>query len=498
MVKTAPVDAFKELADRLRRAALRPSIGAYKPLPHQEVFHKSTSKGKLFIGGNRSGKTVGGATESIWWLTGKHPYRPTPEPPVYGRAISVDFLNGVEKIIKPEIQRWIPQSFLINGSWEKSYSKEMKTLTLNNGSTLEFMSLDQDLDKFAGTSRHFCWFDEEPDYPIFLENRLRLLDTGGSYWITMTPVEGMTWIYDEIYLKSRIDQNILTVEVDTEQNTFLSIVEIEELFSSMSDEDREARKRGKFIQIGGLIYKMFRPELHIIESVIYGEKWDSFKKSNWMHFAMMDHGFNNPTCWLWGCVNSEGVIVIYDEHYASGMVVKDHAKVVAERELSLGCDFVYRVGDPSIRNTDPLTGTSVHQEYAEHGIPIVLGNNDVPAGINRVITRLNGNKGKPQLFITKNCEHLIYEMGRYRWAKWEHKKANFNNNKKEVPHKKDDHACDALRYGIASRPEVEDGTLIMPTRDVATAYPAVGKLYDYDRPLQSSSNYVDTHLGDEY
>lgn len=797
MAKAPTVDVFKDLADKLRRSALRPSIVAYQPLPHQIEFHTSTAKQKLFIGGNRAGKTVAGATEALYWLTGKHPYRDTPRPPVAGRAIAVDFLNGVEKIIKPEIMRWIPPSELIEGSWEKSYSKELKTLTLANGSTLEFMSLDQDLDKFAGTSRDFCWLDEEPDYPIYLENRLRLLDKKGSLWITMTPVEGMcfdvetevltsrgfkkyyelepneillthnvkhnvnewqalqglyinpdfsgimhrfstlnafvtqnhkwvvkkslkksydltlsdrltiaapysspvslnisldmmyligflvgdgtlftqgksrcviyqnvgkkydklcdkldscglhwtaysmrkecmqihfysdlirmylysdktprgnwisqlsseqaesfiegvtdadgrtlpsgaieitqnrgkltdfissiavltgrrvtitdngintksvkirlftngdrynysqctsshttetysglvwcpsvpngtiiakrgkdiyitgnTWVYDELYLKARIDPNILVVEVNTDDNTYLSMVEIEELFSSMSDEDRQARQHGKFVQIGGLIYKNFNPSTHILPDIKGTDRWDVMR-TKWMHFAMMDHGFNNPTCWLWGCVNSEGVIVIYDEHYASGMVVKDHAEVVRERELRLGCDIVYRVGDPSIRNTDPLTGTSVHQEYAEHGVPIVLGNNDVRAGINRVITKLNGIKGKPQLFVTNNCEHLIYEMGRYRWKKWEHKKANYENNKREEPHKKDDHACDALRYGVASRPEVEDGTVIAPSRDMANSYPPVGNLYDHDRSFDQST-YSDPHLGEDF
>ena len=493
---SAPVDVFKELSERLRRSALRPSIVAYKPLPHQLKFHESTAKQKLFIGGNRAGKSVAGATETIYWLTGKHPYRVTPPPPIRGRAIGVDFLNGVEKIMKPEIQRWIPPSELIDNSWEKSYSREQKTLTLANGSTLEFMSLDQDLDKFAGTSRHFCWMDEEPDYPVFLENRLRLLDTRGSFWVTMTPVEGMSWVYDELYLKSRIDPNIFVVEVNTDENTHLSMVEMEELFSSLSEEDRQARQHGKFIQIGGLIYKNFNPSTHVLPDIRGTDRWQVMKEK-WMHFAMMDHGFNNPTCWLWGCVSPDGVIVIYDEHYASGMVVKDHAEVVRERELRLGCDIVYRVGDPSIRNTDPLTGTSVHQEYAEHGVPIVLGNNDVRAGINRVITKLNGIKGKPQLYITQNCEHLIYEMGRYRWKKWEHKKANYENNKREEPHKKDDHACDALRYGVASRPEVEDGTVIAPSRDVAISYPATGKLYDYDRSF-TRTEYIDPHLGDDY
>jgi len=105
---------------------------------------------------------------------------------------------------------------------------------------------------------------------------------------------------------------------------------------------------------------------------------------SWMHFNGMDHGYNNPTCWLWAAVDPDGRIIVFDEHYASGMIVREHAKVVHARNAFWGRIPRYNVGDPSIRNKDPLTGTSVHIEYAECGIPIILGNNDQKAGIQRV------------------------------------------------------------------------------------------------------------------
>ena len=42
------------------------------------------------------------------------------------------------------------------------------------------MSSDQDLQKFAGTSRHFVHFDEEPPEPVYEECRARLVDTNGD------------------------------------------------------------------------------------------------------------------------------------------------------------------------------------------------------------------------------------------------------------------------------------------------------------------------------
>src|SRR6187402_1282362 len=184
----------------LRNTAINPGLFAYKPHPSQEKFHRSTANEKLYIGGNRSGKTVGGVTEDIQWLTGNHKYRiDLPEPPIRGRMVAVDIEDGIKKIALPEVMRWTPPSSLKNGSFEDSYDRQSRTLTLMNGSFLEFMSYEQDVAKFAGTSRHFTHFDEEPPEDIFNECLMRLVDTDGSYWITMTPLIELTWVVDRIY-----------------------------------------------------------------------------------------------------------------------------------------------------------------------------------------------------------------------------------------------------------------------------------------------------------
>lgn len=450
----SPQELLRFLGEQLNTAATRPNINGYRPHLKQQAFHTSTSRKKLYIGGNRSGKTTGGVVEDIWWLTGKHPYRETPRPPVRGRINCVDFVNGVESIAKPELARWLPPSELINGSWEDSYDKYTRTLTLANGSFVEFKSYDQDLDKFAGTSRHFIHYDEEPPEVIYTENQARLVDTGGSWWMTMTPVEGMTWVYDEIYEPGiRGENDITVIVVDMTENPYLNQGEVQNFLSSLSKDEREARVHGKFVQVGGLIYKQFDPTpggLHVIE------KLEGIPRDVTL-VASLDHGYNNPTAWLWHIIYPSGSVVTFHEHYGSQMVIEDHARVVREfnaKALRRAPD--YYVGDPSIRNTDPITGTSVHQEYAKFGIPITLANNDVSAGIQRVAAYMRPDKNhRTKWHVTKNCTNLIKELTRYRWKTYSSKKLNSQYNNFEQPHKKDDHACDSLRYFIMSRPELE-------------------------------------------
>lgn len=451
-------DAFRLLAEKLKSHATRPNIYGYKPHDKQQRFHNSDKKVRLYIGGNRSGKTVGGVVEDLWWATKRHPFKEWKwgDEPCRGRIVTVDFLNGWEKIIKPEIARWVPPSDLRGGSWDKAFDKQEKVLWFENGGFIEIMSYDQDLDKFAGTSRHFVHFDEEPPQDIYTECMARLVDTGGHAWLTMTPVEGMTWVYDTIYEKGVAGDSELydVIEVSMTENPYLNANEITIFLDSLDDDERKAREHGKFVQLGGLIYKDFDPESHVVAPMVPPKDW------TWV--CSLDHGFNNPTAWLWHAVSPDGQVVTFYEHYLSGWTVDQHAAKVHSINKELGRPPDYYIGDPSIRNTDPITGTSIHEEYIKYGVPITLANNDVDAGIIRVARYLRTKQanGKPQLVITDNCENLIRELRRYRWATFANKTLQNKNNAQEKPHKKDDHACDSLRYFIMSRPDL---TPDMPT-----------------------------------
>lgn len=445
----------QRLAEGLKRAATTPNVYGYVPHIKQRPFHASDAQGRLYIGGNRSGKTTGGICEDIFWLTGKHPYRITPPPPVRGRIVGVDFLDGVEKVLRPELARWMPLSELKGGSWQTAYSKELRTLTLENGSFVEFMSYDQDLDKFAGTSRHFVHFDEEPPEDIFTENKARLIDTGGSWWMTMTPVEGMTWIYDDIYIlgKTNPTAGIKVIEVDMRDNPHLNSGEVDKFLSGLSADEREARGRGKFVQVGGLVFKGFNPEKHVIDPMIPPKQWE------W--YASMDHGYNNPTCWLWHAVSPDGVVVTFAEHYESEQTVDYHASIVHMRNAGFGRIPDMFIGDPATAQRQGVTGTSIQQEYSSLGIPITPGNNDVLSGINRINQYLSLNsEGKPRWLITRNCQNLIKETQGLRWKTYQNKRTIRNNNKYDVIHKKNDHAPDAARYFFTFLPDLS-GT--MPT-----------------------------------
>ena len=126
-----------QAASDLATATVKPNMLMYKPGDKQCYFHESILREKLFIGGNRSGKTYANIMECVWWLTKKHPFRPEVNAiiePIRGRYVSVSKLEGIEMIAIPYFKQFLPSSELINGNWDDSYSPYMKTLTLAKGS----------------------------------------------------------------------------------------------------------------------------------------------------------------------------------------------------------------------------------------------------------------------------------------------------------------------------------------------------------------------------
>jgi len=457
-------DLLSNVVNGLRTAAVRPNVLGYVPHKKQELFHKTDKKGRLYIGGNRSGKTTAGVVEGIWRLTGKHPFaKPpfiaTPERPIRGRVVGVDYPNGIEKILLPEYARWTPASELYGGAWEKAYQAKLRILRFKNGSTVEFMSYDQDVDKFAGTSRDFIHFDEEPPEAIYNECVARLVDTGGPWWLTMTPVEGMTWIYDRIYLpgtEGKVNY-ISVIEAHMKENPHLNQNEVELYLSSIDDpQERRARGEGKFVQLGGLIFKTFNPTIHVQD--VGDDRYVPIEKlrgREWKWYISLDHGFNNPTAVLWHAVNAQNRVITFDEHYRSEWTVQQHADEIKKRIAAHGRVPDIFVCDPALGQRNGVTGTSVQFEYNQLGLPFMLGNNDVHLGISRMNQYLREIDGAlPHWTIQGNCPMLVKEMARLRWKTYSSKKVASQVNKQDAIHKKDDHAPDSTRYFFTLLPDL--------------------------------------------
>lgn len=454
---------LRQLQEDLLAQSRQPNIYGYVPHEKQLEFHKAQELERLFIGGNRSGKTTAGAAEMIYWLRGQHPHRKLPDDgyQMRCRSVSVDFTSGVNMIVKPAIQRWIPPSLLINGSWEDSYNSNDRLLTCANGAFLEFKSYDQDVIKMAGTSRHATWFDEEPPEEIFNECNLRRLDVKGSWWATLTPLPdyggGISWLYDTIYVPGKQGYRpVKIIEVLTEENPTLDKALIDQMFENMSSEERAARQRGEFIQVGGLVFPMFSPEKHVANKMIWPVGHPKTRL-----FMSIDLGLNDPTAVLWHLIHDSGAVFTFKEHFASNMTIPQHAKEIhrIERE-EIGRQPEVRVADPAMAQRSKQTGLSDRVYYMQHGIPLVgAKTNSIETGINKMTDYLHWDdedKIIPRWYIHEDCENLIREMKRWKWKTRDSKKAQAKVNKGDKPVDKDNHCIDSAKYLFSFLPDLRN------------------------------------------
>lgn len=471
------MEATVSLLEEKKRRIRENGILYYVPQEQQMPFHMSSKRIRAVFGGNRSGKTVAGATEAVWYATGTHPTKRIPVPN-YGRIVATDFINGIERVIIPEIQKWMPRNLLKGGTWDSAYSKEAKVLSLINGSTIEFMSYDQDIDKFESASRHWVWHDEEAPHGIWKANQVRLLDTRGDAWLTMTPIKGMTWVYDELY-EMGADGKHKKIDVfvyDTYDNPYVDNESLDDLVDGLDEQEREARIGGKFVQMSGLIYKEYNPEIHKIKAFPIPDHWRRVQAIDphpriptvAVYMAVVPVSQFIAQCYKYGValpdeLGEADVYVIYDEIYPhESLIVKETAELMHAKEAASGGHISYRLIDNSANTPDPLTRSNVKKELEVHGIRTLLATKDIPARIFAVRSKLKSNT---LYFMGDAAPRTEWEIRHYAWD--DYRIGKDYHDPKEKPKKKRDHAMDCIGYLCQSKPKYEKAKVFR--RDTTTA-----------------------------
>ena len=196
----------------------------------------------------------------------------------------------------------------------------------------------------------------------------------------------------------------------------------------------------------------------------------------------LDFGQRNPTCALVGAWTHDKRLIIIGEYYkpalpsvsSKEMMIEfkefifpglDEGAIrslpLEEKRRRIDNAFQLKLIDPTTQaknRTKKQYGEeieySVIEEFADHGWDFEPGNNPVQAGITRMreFMQINPIDGKTHLYIFKDkCPHLVWELEHYRYKEKSEIQLRSNNESEEVV-KKNDHAPDALRLMIMSRP----------------------------------------------
>lgn len=415
----------------------------------QLAFHACLKKNRWVFGGNRTGKTECGAVETVLLARGIHPHRKSPSK-TEGWVVSLSrqvqrdvaqkkvlyYINPswIEEIVMCEGRRDFPENGIIDYILIKNVGGGL--------SKIGFKSCDQGREKFQGTGLDFVWFDEEPPEEIYVECRMRVLDRGGIIFGTMTPLKGLTWVYDKIFLNELDDDEVWFCQMEWRDNPFLNEKEIVNFEKSMSESDLEARKYGRFVGTQGLVYKEFDERVNVIEPFDVPREW--------FDNLSIDPGLNNPLACHWYAVDYDGNVFVVAEYFQKNQDIDYHAseikKICKHLDWHTTSSGDYEALIDSAANQRTLSGIrSVAELFCERGIAVnTRVNKDLFSGIAQVKSYLKNAEGKSRLFIFRHCVNLIREFKTYFWSSGDN------------PVKKDDHCLDELRYYLMTKPHARE------------------------------------------
>ena len=434
----------KEQRERYEKNALDRYNTGEKVHIKQLAFHKAKSRNRWVFGGNRSGKTECGAVEAIYIARGIHPYRKNRKD-VFGWVVSLSTQVQRDvsqaKILHYLNPDWIEDIIMLSGKRESPEFGVIDKICIKNvfggTSVIGFKSCDQGREKFQGTSLDFVWFDEEPPEDIYRECRMRVLDKCGDIFGTMTPLKELTYIYNEIYLNEK-GADVWFEFMEWADNPFLDKKEVATLSATLSPEQLEARRFGRFMCGSGLVYPEFDQNVHVIEPFSVPREWQDN--------ISIDPGLHNPLSCHWYAVDFDGNVYVVAEHFEAERGIKYHADKIKEISKKLGWknkNGKYFALIDSAANQRTLGAIkSVAELFIEQGILVnTYVDKSLFSGIARVKEYLNHDGHLPKLFIFRGCDNLIRELKNYRYGEG------------DTPKKFDDHALDELRYYLMTKPK---------------------------------------------
>ena len=204
--------------------------------------------------GNRGGKSEGGVVPFVALATGIRPFcvggngiedRVGNPEPVQLWISSLDFASSRD-IIREKLDRYIPEECL-----DGPFVKTDQIYYFRNGSTIGLKSADSGFNKYMGTSRTGILLDEEHPKPIYDECAMRVMDQGGFVQATLTPVNGITWSYDEIFCKRDELPDFYYQHTTSDDNPYLPPDAVEKRMAKLSEKQKRVRRLGMYEFMSG-------------------------------------------------------------------------------------------------------------------------------------------------------------------------------------------------------------------------------------------------------
>ena len=328
-----------------------------------------------------------------------------------------------------------------------------------SGAKIEFGFLERDADVYRYQGQAYSWigFDEITHLPTefgwnYLASRLRTTDPEIVPYLRCTANPGgvgSTWVKkryidpcipNESFVgKDGLSRKFIPARLD--DNPYLSVDgRYEQMLKALPEVQRRQLLEGNWDITEGAAFTEFDTEVHVIPPFEIPISWERVKG--------IDYGYASESACIWGCVDpTDGTLIIYRELYRKGLTGEDLAQVITNMELEDPFS-VQGVLDTAAWNRTGTTGPTVGETLQRAGHKLRRADKNRIQGKIQIHEYLRVQpSGRPKIQIFSSCPNLIRELQSIPLDK---------SNPEDVDTHAPDHAHDALRYLIMSRPKVND------------------------------------------
>lgn len=423
----------------------------------QLAFHNAPNRIRIFLGGNRSGKTTGGTNDAYLLASGKHPVHKL-RVPNKGLIVGQDFTTHVNDIIIPKIEEWFPPEFIPPSKRKRNQTGITNHLGCANGSKIDIKSHDQKLKVFEGSDYDWVWFDEPPPEAIFKAVWRGLTDRGGICFITGTPIVE-PWMYDKICEadKEEFEGNVWYQYVNSYDNAknigegdeALGKQRLDEFAAELDPEERKARIEGKFLHLEGLIFKTWSRKHHWVKPFPWPNEWPIW-------YSIDPHPRKPWAVSLLG-LSPKGYKFLISSALVDG-VCEDVAQFIFHMRDQIKMDqpggkprIVRGYIDNYASVESMVKQTTIIDEINSYLYPLLPRVKTAPKNVSQKISIFkewlkvhDTNYGPKPTFMAFNCpenKDFLYEIEHYRWQKY---KGKGTRQLKDAPVKEDDDILDTI------------------------------------------------------
>ena len=361
----------------------------------------------------------------------------------------------------PELRELIDKSReLYPRAFKGAKFKEVEKLwQFPSGAKIEFGFLERDADVYRYQGQAYSWigFDEITHLPTefgwnYLASRLRTTNPAIKTYLRCTANPGgvgAQWVKKRYVESSEpntsfVGHDGLTrkfIPARLQDNPHLAEDgEYERMLQSLPAIQRKQLLEGNWDIAEGAAFAEFDPSIHVVPPFEIPSWWERVKS--------IDYGYAAESCCLWAAIDPEDkTIIIYRELYRKGLTGEALGDTITEMEED-EIKSIAGILDTAAWARTGYTGPTIGEILVNKGHKLRRADKNRIAGKTQIHEHLRQDTGtgRPKLQILNTCVNLVKELQGIPLSK---------TNPEDVDTHASDHAYDALRYLIMSRPRMD-------------------------------------------